>query len=306
MKVTEYMTLTNPSEAVLGQKKSYQGFAVHGDTAFQYFHSGLVAAFDLKTRAPEPIAVFKFGSFADNEPDKRYANHANQGMFGKAFYAPGDEFPLLYVTAGNSGEQDALGFIGRCTVERILRTPDGFTSECVQTIVYNDEGIGATPWETPGWGWFAHFADTEGGWYYTLSARFRTTTAFIDKFDENRYIITKFRLPERKEKGETVVLHPSDIVDQTLFPFDTFFTQGGVLKDNKIWYTFGLGTETYPDRIRVFDLEKREIVLRLDLSASIFGGEELECIDFYDGKLLVNTQAGKFYQIELDAAELPR
>ena len=135
MKVTEYMTLTNPSEAVLGQKKSYQGFAVHGDTAFQYYHSGLVAAFDLKTRAPEPIAVFKFGSFADNEPDKRYANHANDLMFGRT----PEGAPLMYITDTMPKSVNAQAVAVNSMVaeaEERFRTKD----ECAVSLVRMDNG----------------------------------------------------------------------------------------------------------------------------------------------------------------------
>jgi len=299
MKIERYMHVENPTAAFAGKRQSYQGFAVHGDIGFVSFHTGICAAYDLAAKYPAPIGVFRFGSYHDGEPDKRYANHANQGMFTTRYYTEGDEFPLLYVTAGNSGETDEDGYIGRCTVERITRRGGIFASECVKTIIYSNDGIEATPWETPGWGWFAHFADTDGGFYYTLSARYRTTAAFLDKYDENAYIVTKFRLPEIREKGETVILRPTDIIDQMHFPFDVLFTQGGVLKDGKIWYTFGCGKAQYPDAIRVFDLETRGIVRRIDLSDCIFANEEIECIDFYKGRLLVNTQAGRLYTIEL-------
>ncbi len=305
MKIEKYMQFKNTSALLSERKQSVQGFAVFGDIAFVSFHSGVCAAYDLVSRNEPPIGQFRFGSYNAGEPDNRYANHANQGMFSKQYYEEGDEFPLLYVTAGNSGEQDEEGYIGYCAVERITRCGGEFSSECVQKILYNNTGIEDTPWETPGWGWFAYFADTEKGFLYTLSARYRTKMEFIDKYNENNYIVTKYRLPAIREKGEKVVLHPTDIVDQMLFPFDVLLTQGGVLKDNCIWYTFGTGTETYPNAIRVFDLEKREITHRIDLSDSIFRDEEIECIDFYDGKILVNTAFhafgdGAIYQIDLE------
>jgi len=192
MKITEYMKIDNPTEAFVGERFSYQGLAVHKDIAFASFHTGICAAYDLISKNPAPIGVFKFGSYQKNEPDKRYANHANQGMFTSRYYTESDEFPLLYVTAGNSGESDELGYIGRCTVERISRREGVFTSECVQTIVYNNEGIEATGWQTPGWGWFAHFADTDRGYYYTFSARFRSIIgtgriSLVEDEDERRY-----------------------------------------------------------------------------------------------------------------------
>lgn len=302
MKIENYMQFENPSARVLNKRESIQGFAIHGDIGFVSFHSGACAAYDLVTRSGEPIDIFKFGSFNAGDPDKRYANHANMGMFSEIYYEDGDEFPLLYVTAGNSGEQDENGYIGYCAVERISRSEKNFSSECVQKIYYNNTGIENTAWETPGWGWYAFFVDTKKELFYTLSARYRTIIDFIDKYDQNNYIVTKFKLPKLTEKGESVVLRPTDILDQIFFPFDVLCTQGGVLKDDCIWYTFGVGNAKYPDAIHVFDLEKREIVKRIDLSDSIFGHQEIECIDFYNGKILVNTNTnpGNLYLIDLD------
>ncbi|MBQ8510176.1 MAG: hypothetical protein IJ493_09755 [Clostridia bacterium] len=304
--IREYMTFENPTEAISGTRRSVQGFAIHGSIGFISYHTGIVAAYDLAAKNPSPIDVFTLGSYNPGEPDNRYTNHANQGMFSSRYYDDGDEFPLLYVTAGNSGDTDELGFISRCAVERITRKNGRFTSECVQTIVYNNNGIEATPYESPGWGWPASFVDSEHGFYYTFSARYRTTAAFLNQYDQNAYIVTKFRLPDIDRHNLTTVLHPTvlrprDILDQIIFPFDVLFTQGGVLRDGKIYYTFGAGKDPYPDAIRIFDLKKRRIVQRIDLSDCIFKNEEIECIDFYKDHILVNTQACKLYEIELES-----
>lgn len=299
MNIEKFMSFENPTKDLTGSFLAVQGFAIHNDIGFVSFHTGYCAAYDLISRDPKPLGVFKLGSYNAGDPDKRYTNHANQGMFSKKFLTEESKFPLLYVTAGNSGDTDELGYIGRCAVENITEKDGVFSSECVQTIVYNNDGIEKTQWETPGWGWFAHFVDSENGYYYTFSSRYRTKITFIDKYDQNNYIVTKFKLPEIGEIGETLVLHPTDILDQILFPFNVLFTQGGVLYDDKIYYTFGAGTETYPIAIRVFDLKQRKLIHEIDLSDSIFATEEIECIDHYNGRFLVNTNRCRLYSIEI-------
>ena len=285
-----YMDFENPTTEVFGKRRSVQGFSVHGDTAFVLYHSGLCGAYDLISRDKKPIGVFKLGSYNGGKPDKRYVNHANDAMFGATLKS--EEFPLLYVTAGNSGESDENGFIAYCAVEQIRRTAGGFTSETVQRIYYKNDGIEKTQFLTPGWGWPASLVDIAGGFYYMLSARDRTKHGFYRP--DNYYIVTKFRLPD-PTVGD-VTLSPADILDQFTLPFDACATQGGTLKDGKIWYLFGFGREDYPDALRVIDLEERCYAISEDLSATPFGDQEVECCAFYRGRLLINTQGEKIYE----------
>ena len=99
-----YMEFENPTVEMFGKRRSVQGMAIHGNTAFVLFHSGVAGAYDLVSRDPKPVGVFKLGSYCKNEEDKRYDNHANDAMFGATML--GEDFPLMYVTAGNSGDAD--------------------------------------------------------------------------------------------------------------------------------------------------------------------------------------------------------
>ncbi|MBR2615809.1 MAG: hypothetical protein IKC69_03945 [Clostridia bacterium] len=285
-----FMEFENPTEAFLGKRTSVQGFAVHGDNGFLLFHSGVAAVYDLISKKKEPISVFKLGSFHDGVPDKRYANHANDAMFGA--HLVGEEFPLLYVTAGNSGESDERGFIGYCAVEQLRREEDGFTSETVQRIYYKNEGIENTPYEAPGWGWPAWLVDVEGGWCYTFSARYRTRKEFSKP--DNVYIVTKFPLPD-PTSGD-VTLTPKDILEQFTLPFHVFITQGGTIRNGKLWYTFGFGREEYPNALRMIDLKEKKYELCEDLGDTPFADEEVECCAFYREKLLINTQKCKIFE----------
>ena len=189
------------------------------------------------------------GSYNEGEPDNRWANHANDAMFGG--FLPGETFPRLYVTAGNSVESDEHGYIAYCAVEQI-RCQDGvYSSETFQRIYYKNDGIENSGYRTPGFGWPMSLVDADGGWYYMFSARYRTRKECAQP--DNTYIITKFPLPD--PGAGDITLYPKDIVEQFELPFNVFFTQGGTLKDGRIWYMFGCGKDQHPNAMRVIDLK---------------------------------------------------
>lgn len=101
------------------------------------------------------------------------------------------------------------------------------------------------------------------------------------------------------EAGGFIKLTAKDILDQFTVPFDIRFTQGGTLKDDKIFYTFGFGDEAHPDGLRVYDLKERRLFAKMDLSESILKDEEIECCGFYGHALLCNTNAepSKIYSL---------
>jgi len=285
-----FMDFENPTEKFVGKKQTVQGFAIYESTGFVLYHTGVCAAYNLDTKESKPMGVFKLGSYNDGYPDNRYANHANDAMFGDKL--DGEDFPLMYVTAGNSGDSDEKGYIGYCAVEQICLKDGVYTSKTAQKIYYKNDGIENTPYQTPGWGWPASLVDTKGRWYYMLSARYRTRKDLA--ITDNVYIITKFRLPDPKS-GDTT-LYPTDIVDQYELPFNVFFTQGGTIYDNKIYYTYGCGTEAHPNELRVIDLDKKEYILCEDLTDTPFGDDEVECCAFYNDRMLLNTQGAKLYE----------
>lgn len=280
--------------------KAVQGFAVSGDYGFVLFHTGYCGVYDLLGRSVSPIDCFKLGSYAEDEPDKRYANHANQAMFGTKYPDTDAPFPYLFVTIGNSGDEDENGYIARCAVERIsvqrgenLR----FSSKTVHTISYKNDGIENTEWLSPCWGWPAFSVDTENDRLYILSAKYRTRRETCDPRD-NYYVITAFDLPEFTEDGGLTVLTPDDIIDQFTCEFDVYFTQGGMFSGGYLYHTFGCG-ESYPDELRVYDVKEKKCVCRLDMSNSILGKEEIECCAYYRGVLLCNTNRG-IYKVGYD------
>lgn len=273
---------------------SAQGMAAYADMAFVLYHTGVCGLYDLKTRSSRPLASFPLGSYNTGTPTKDYLNHSNQCMFSGE-HLDGNPLPLLYVTAGYGTGRDKDGFFYRCAVEdiHVKRDESGgcveTESTLVQTITFSDEGIGDTKYEAPCWGCPAWFVDSENDCLYIFSSRYRTTEEFLPYYGQNRYKVTKLRKPPLSESF--VQLGAADIEDQFLLPFDILFTQGGMLAGDKIFYTFGLGDEHYPLGLRVYDLKNKCVCAKLDLSGSIFGGEELESCCFYNGELICNTNA---------------
>ena len=290
-----FMEFENPTEAFIGVRRSVQGFSVWGDWGFVLFHSGICAVYDMVSRDPKPIEVFKLASYDDGEADKRYANHANDMMFGGT---DASGAPLMYITAGNSGEADEKGWIAYCAVEAvdITRDADGkphFSSRLVQRIYYKNEGTEGTPWQSPGWGWPASLADVANGRFYLHSARYRTTKDFVHLYNQNNYIVTAFPLPKIGEGYEEVTLTGADIIDQFEYPYDILATQGGTIYEDKLYYTFGFGKVGTPVGMRIVDLKEKRLIARTDFSFTPFGKIEIECVCFYQGKLLINTQSNK-------------
>lgn len=283
------MEFENPTESICGKRQSVQGFSVYEKYGVVLFHTGIAAVYDLEAKKSAPLGAFRLGSY-DAGCDKRYINHANDCVFGQKI--EGERFPLLYVTAGNSGETDEKGFISYCAVEQFYEKNGEFSAKTVQRIYYKNDGIESTLFETPGWGWPAYLPDGENGFLYLFSARQRTRKGFSGA--DNRYIVTKFRLPD-PGRGD-VTLCPKDIIDQFLLPFDVYFTQGGTIYKNILWYTFGCGNAEHPNALRAVDLERKEFVLSEDLSDTQFLDDEVECCGFFSGRLLINTQSGKIYE----------
>ncbi len=294
--------------------RSAQGMAIYGSLVFQLYHTGKCAIYDLKTRSESPLAVFPLGSSNDGVPDDNYINHANQCMFSDRFIG-GNELPLLYVTIGYGTAADDDGYYYRCAVENITLEKDeseqviGGHSETIQTISYKDGGIENTGWQQPCWGCPAWFVDVKGGSIYMFSAKYRTTAAYEANWPDNRYIITRFPLPD-PEDGGFVTFGPKDILDQFDCPFDIPFTQGGMIAGNKLFYSFGNGCMhdyKYPDGLRVYDLDHKCLCAKMDLKDSCLGAEEVESISFFGDELYINTNAvpaGGYYSLGTGFAEL--
>ena len=283
---------------------SSQGMAVWEDYAFQLYHTGQCAIYDLKSRDSRPLTCFPLGSANEGNPSPAFTNHANQCMFSDV-HRDGNPVPLLYVTIGHGTGADEDGYYYRCAVEdlHLEYGPDGRViggrSECLQIISYKDGPMEGMPWIKPCWGCPAWFVDNRQKAVYMFSALYRTTPAFKEFYKDNRYVITRFPLPDPL-KGGFVRFGPQDIQDQFTAPFVFPFTQGGMIAGNKLFYTFGCGDEERPDGLLVFDLDEKHMIAQADLRNTQMGLEELECCSFWGQELICSKNAspqGGFYSL---------
>ena len=254
---------------------SQQGLEIHGDYIFCLEDGGHVNVYDFRKRSSEPVAEFELAS---SRPD----NHANNASFGIET-AKGASFPLMYITNGKVGSEIEW----TCFVESITKKGRNFSSELVQTIRLDISG-----WEENGYaaifGAPSWMIDKERKELWVFSARKRTVSKVTKNAWENQYIATKFRIPALSE-GPEITLGTDDILDQAVFPFETWFTQAGCAHDGKIYYCFGLGRQDpeRPSRIRVYDTDTRTISARYELQDEI--PNEMEDIAIRDGWMYVNT-----------------
>lgn len=254
---------------------SQQGMDIYGGYVFCLEDGGHVNVYDFEKANPEPVYEFELASSC---PD----NHANNASFGIEV-PEGSNFPLLYVSNGKVGSEIEW----TCFVEGIIRRNGRMHSELLQTITLDIAGwkdAGYVPiFGAPSW-----MVDRERGDLWVFSARKRTTGKVTCHAWENQYVATKFRVPTVNE-GKKVILGANDILDQVVFPFETWFTQAGCVHDGKIYYCFGVGKldPLRPSRIRVYDTDTRSIAARYELQEEI--PNEMEDLAISDGWLYVNT-----------------
>ncbi len=264
-----------------GRGRAQQGLEIWDDFIFSCEDGGHVNVYDFRSASPLPVAGF---DLASSRPD----NHVNNVCFGTET-AEGGSFPLLYITNGKVGSDIEW----TCFVESITRKGRRFSSRIVQAIVLDGAG-----WEDRGFvgifGAPSWLVDRERGQLWVFSARKRTVKAVTAHSWENQYVATRFRLPCLSE-GAEVHLGAADILDQAVFPFESWFTQAGCMHDGRIYFCFGIGRHDpdRPSRIRIFDTDTRTIAARYEMQEMIL--QEPEDIVVRDGWMYVNanTNAAK-------------
>jgi hypothetical protein len=259
-----------------GRTRPQQGMEMNGRYIFSLEDGGHVNVYDFKKPGGEPIAGFQLGS---SQPD----NHANNAEFGIE-KKRGASFPLMYISNGKVGSDIEW----TCFVESITRRGKQFSSEVVQTIKLDISGFAGRGYE-PIFGAPSWLIDRERKALWVFSAHIRTTPKVTVNPEENFYIAYRFRIPKLSE-GPEVTLTVDDLQQQVLFPFETWFTQAGCMKDGKIFYCFGVGMldpENRPSRIRVYDTDSGTICAKYNLNEEI--PYEMEDLVIRDGWIYVNT-----------------
>ncbi len=269
---------------------SAQGMGIWNGKAFILYDTGVCAVYDLDGKNGEPLDVFRLGSYNDGIPTKDHLNHANDCMFSK-IHLGGNPIPLLYVTTGTGIGKDADGFFYRCAVENIRFDGRSYSSETIQIISYVPTQEDGTKYLLPCWGCPAWLMDPDEGFLYIFSAQYRTKRECVPQGKRNRYIVTKFALPD-PAMGGAVRLTCADILDQFSVESDVMFTQGGTIHNGYLYYTFGVPQGNYPNTIMIFDLHKKTLHRVIGNLDEDMCHEEIECCAVHDGRLYANTTGG--------------
>lgn len=257
-----------------GKKRAQQGMAISGRYIFSLEDGGHVNVYDFRKKDSDPVGEFHLAS-------SRKDNHCNNAEFGIE-KEKGASFPLLYVSVGKPGA--AIDWI--CHVESITLNNGKFSSALAQTI-----RLDCSDWKESGlksiFGSPSFLVDRQREVLWVFSAKKRTVAKVTTDPAENEYIATAFRIP-RLSEGREVVLTGKDVIRQVTFPFEVWFTQAGCVRDGKIFYGFGVGTDPLrPSRIRVYDTDTGQISARYELQGII--PWEIEDIAIRGRWMYVNT-----------------
>lgn len=274
-----------------GKISGGQDGAIWGQYLFRFNEAGKCVVHDLRDNLRE-ISQFVL------DKNDILSPHSNAVMFGREYFSPDDEFPLLYTNIYNNYATAVNPLRGVCCVYRLQRTTDGFTTTLVQLIevgFVEDSRYWRSSDEVEDVRPYGNFSiDRDAALYYGFTMR--------DKWKTTRYF--SFKLPKLADgiMDETygvnrVVLNAGEILDQFDCEYHQFI-QGACIHNGLIYSLEGFAHDPgKPPAIRVIDpKEKRQL---LYVPFGDFGmTAEPEFIDF-DGETCYYAEApGELYIIE--------
>ena len=274
-----------------------QDGAIFGEYLFRFDHRGngrVYAMSDIVSGNAEE-EVFPIAKFTLDRADE-ITPHCNAVVFGKEYYAEGDEFPILYSNIYNTYKNAEDKMCGTVCAYRIERSGAGFTSTLVQIIA-----VGFTDsrelWRSSGevadvrpYGNFVVDNDHSKYYAYVMRDGEKSTRYFRFAMPSVRdgKICEKFGVPR-------VVLSESDIEEYFDVPYHNYI-QGGVYYGGKIYEVEGFGKDVR-SAIRVINCETKCEELYFDFYEAGYGIEP-ECIDFYKGKCIYSDGHGNVFELE--------
>lgn len=258
------------------QRNGVQDGEAFGDRLFLFTDDGVCNVYDANTA--ELVDSFLLGSREYITP------HVNSASFSDRYYAPGDEYPLLYTSVYNNLTPQNTQILGFCCVYRITETDGRFASELVQLIwvsFVGDRELWMSPQsnERP----YGNFVvDTEQDMLY----------AFVPRDDSQTTRFFGFALPDPNAGNDSstygcklLYLNAEDILRR----FDVgYFSspQGCTYGNGKIYSVEGFGSvNTVPPFLRVVDVQTGTLELSVNLG-QLGLDREPETVTFRDGELL--------------------
>lgn len=187
-----------------------QGIAIHNNVLFQFRASG--------SSVLDTVCLFDFTDGSDIIRNMSIdSDHGDSATFSNEFYASGDEFPLLYVTADTTPAVIYVNRVTRssATLIRTLKFP--------QTAGYY--GAGAFDWEN-------HIC-------YLLSYKENNYTT--DDGGSNTTVVSKWDLSNLTDNGDGT--YTPEFVSQYERAF-IYVMQGLAYHDGYIWVSSGYASNT--------------------------------------------------------------
>lgn len=279
--------------------KPGQDGAIFGNNVFRFDARGNCKVYDFSGvdfEASEPIELLPIAEFTLDRAGE-ITPHSNSVVFGKEYFAEGDEFPLLYTNIYNTYAKAEDKMCGVCCVYRIERCEDTFRSTLVQIIE-----IGFTEdrelWRSCGdivdvrpYGNFVIDTDNGNYWAYVMRDGERRTRYF--KFNLPRLSDGK---PDLRFGVPRVVISREDILEFFDVPYHNY-VQGGVFYKGKVYEVEGFGKDVRA-AIRVIDTEKKREQLYFDFYEAGYEAEP-EFIDFYRERCIYIDAHGRVFFLEI-------
>ena len=274
--------------APIAQISAGQDGAIWDKYVFRFDHMGHCRVHELGS--------WKYISEFTLDRADELAPHSNAVVFGHEYYAPEDEFPLLYTNIYNNYARAANPLKGVCCVYRLMREGNVFTARLVQLIeigFVEDTLL-----------WCSPTGDIRPYGNFVIDRTAQRLYAFVMRDGSRMTRYFSFNLPHVTEGAmdETFcvpkkVLAANEVLEHFDVPYHHFI-QGACLHEGKIYSVEGFtNDETNPPALRIIDpaAHHQELYINfMDLGIR----EEAEFIDFAEGICYYSDAHGKLYTLE--------
>ncbi len=266
-----------------------QDGAIFGDILFRFNANGSGVAFTFP-------GCSRIGEFMIDSPEL-ICPHFNAVTFGTEYYAPGDEFPLLYANVYNNYmKREDNRREGYLLVYRIWREGETFATKLLQVIhvgFVQDSEL----WRS------ANVADERPYGNFVIDKEKNELWVFVARDESKTTRFFCFRLPKFREgaAGEfgvpQITLEKEDILAQFDTPYINFM-QGATMEAGFIYSVEGFGATSAraPGAIRVYDPQKGEEVMKL-MVRDYVPDIEAEFIEVYQDITYYSDATGIVYKM---------
>lgn len=249
--------------------ENMQGFGIYGNTAISLSNTGICQVSTIQSDGSITEGNrFNLGSYGAT-------NHANCVSFGKVFPSGNTFLPAMYV---------ARTYTNLCTC--LVESVQSSSSSLIQTIsigTYRGDVTSASG---------IQYVVSDDNFLYLFG---NTTPPF--NTPGNKFVVAKFPVPDIT--GGDVALNLNDAIE-FYYMEDYGYSPGKVLqgcciKNGLMLLPLGYGTTVSPSELLVWDLGRRRINNRIDLSAWTTG--EIEDCAVYENSLIARYGNGKTYML---------